>query len=132
MKTPELPENAPFDSAQRAWLNGYIAAVLTGAEDTASGDSETEAEPAVEASAPEEPWHDPALSLAERMKLAEGRGLEDRLMAATANEDCGTCGFDCRGYARALASGSETDTTLCGPGGNETRKQLKAILAEEG
>lgn len=131
MKTPELPENAPFDAKQRAWLNGYIAAVLTGAEDRAAESAETGAEPGPAGTQPEEPWHDPALSLDERVALAEGYPLEDRLMAATANEDCGACGYDCRGYARALADGSETDTTLCRPGGNDTRKQLKALLAGE-
>lgn len=131
MRTPELPENAPFDSQQRAWLNGYIAAVLTGSEDTAvnGAESKSEAPPATDAA--DEPWHDPALAINERMALAEDRSLVDRLMAATANEDCGACGYDCRTYAQGLADGSETDTTLCRPGGNETRKQLKSLLATD-
>ncbi len=131
MKTPELPENAPFDEEQRAWLNGYIAAILTAAEeeDVAAGEADSSTGAAAEA--PDEPWHDPALSLDQRMELAQGRALSDRLMAATANEDCGACGYDCRGYAEALAAGTETDTTLCSPGGNETRKQLKLILKGE-
>lgn len=133
MKTPELPDNAPFDEEQRAWLNGYIAALLTGVGDEAPADSGAEAAAGSDAAndAPDEPWHDPSLSLDQRMELAQGRTLSDRLMAATANEDCGACGYDCRGYAEALAAGTETDTTLCAPGGNETRKQLKAILKGE-
>jgi len=132
MKTPELPDNAPFDEEQRAWLNGYIAALLTASDEAPAGDtSKTEAPEGAANDAPDEPWHDPALSLDERMQLAQGRPLADRLMAATANEDCGACGYDCRGYAEALAAGTETDTTLCSPGGNESRKQLKAILKGE-
>ena len=131
MKTPELPENAPFDNEQRAWLNGYIAAVLTGADDTVIREIEPGAESVLEESGSDQPWHDPGLSLDERMVLAQGHSIEDRLMAATANEDCGACGYDCRGYARALADGTETDTTLCRPGGNATRKQLKSLLAEQ-
>jgi sulfite reductase (NADPH) flavoprotein alpha-component len=132
MKTPELPENAPFDEEQRAWLNGYIAALLTGVGDEPAAESGSEAAGAdADNGAPAEAWHDPALSLDERMQLAESRPLADRLMAATANEDCGACGYDCRTYADALAAGTETDTTLCAPGGNETRKQLKAILKGE-
>ncbi|PWG61965.1 (Fe-S)-binding protein [Spiribacter halobius] len=131
MRTPQLPENAPFDEEQRAWLNGYIAALLTGVEDGAPAaeapaqNGEAAAEPA------DEPWHDPTLTLEQRMALAEGRPLADRLMAATANEDCGACGYDCRRYAEALADGTETDTTLCAPGGNDTRRQLKALLKGE-
>lgn len=132
MKTPELPENAPFDEEQRAWLNGYIAALLTGADDEpADDDGPAQTGRAPASDAPDEPWHDPSLSLKQRMELAAGRPLADRLMAATANEDCGACGYDCRGYAEALAAGTESDTTLCAPGGNDTRKQLKAILKGE-
>jgi sulfite reductase (NADPH) flavoprotein alpha-component len=132
MKTPELPENAPFDEEQRAWLNGYIAALLTASgEEPAADAGQDQAAGQAANDGADEPWHDPSLSLDQRMELAQGRSLADRLMAATANEDCGACGYDCRGYAEALAAGTETDTTLCSPGGNETRKQLKAILKGE-
>lgn len=133
MKTPQLPDNAPFDEDQRAWLNGYIAALLTGVDDepAAAAANGAAASGAADEAAGEAPWHDPSLSLEERMALAEGRPLADRLMAATANEDCGACGYDCRGYAEALAAGTETDTTRCAPGGEATRKQLKALLRGE-
>lgn len=131
MKTPHLPENAPFDEEQRAWLNGYIAALLTGVDEAPAGEDAAAPAGAAAQGAPDEPWHDPSLSLQERLGLAEGRPLADRLMAATANEDCGACGYDCRSYAEALADGTETDTTLCAPGGNDTRRQLKALLKGE-
>src|SRR5437773_7296295 len=30
--------------------------------------------------------------------------------------DCGACGWDCEGYAKALASGETKDVSLCTPG----------------
>ena len=82
--------------------------------------------------APEEdfPWHDPALDLAERLALAEGKPKPRRLMAAMAQLDCGQCGYVCQSYAEALASGAETSASLCVPGGKPTSKALKSLLAE--
>ena len=51
------------------------------------------------------PWHDPALPIDERLKLAEGRTPQRRLMAAMAQLDCGACGYLCKTYAEAIASG---------------------------
>ncbi len=76
------------------------------------------------------PWHDPALELDDRLKLAEGRPLNRRLMAAMAQLDCGQCGYLCQTYAEALASGAETSAALCVPGAKATQKALKALLAE--
>ena len=47
------------------------------------------------------PWHDQTLPLAERMKLAEGRPLQRRMMAAMAQQDCGQCGYNCQDYSSA-------------------------------
>ena len=55
----------------------------------------------------EAPWHDQTLPIAERMKLAEGRPLPRRMMAAMAQQDCGQCGYLCDTYADAIASGAE-------------------------
>ena len=52
------------------------------------------------------PWHDPALAINDRMKLAEGKPKPLQLMAATAQLDCGTCGYPCKTYSEAIASGS--------------------------
>jgi sulfite reductase (NADPH) flavoprotein alpha-component len=75
------------------------------------------------------PWHDPALSMDERQALAEGKPLGKRLMAAMAQLDCGACGYICQTYADAIASGEDTDVTKCAPGGRETSKKLKELLA---
>ena len=48
------------------------------------------------------PWHDPAMPLPDRMKLAEGKPLPRRMMAAMAQQDCGQCGYNCKDYADAL------------------------------
>lgn len=125
---PFVPDTAPFTPAQRAWLNGFFAGLFSGAPGTALAPSVAPAP--VEAE--EFPWHDPSLELADRLRLAEGRPLARRLMAAMAQLDCGQCGYVCRTYAEALASGAESSTGLCVPGGKATQKALKAILAEVG
>jgi sulfite reductase (NADPH) flavoprotein alpha-component len=51
----------------------------------------------------EAPWHDQTLPLAERMKLAEGRPLRRRFMAAMAQQDCGQCGYNCQDYSDAIS-----------------------------
>ena len=39
---------------------------------------------------------------AERMKLAEGRPLRRRMMAAMAQQDCGQCGYNCEDYSSSI------------------------------
>src|SRR5436309_2696440 len=68
------------------------------------------------------PWHDPAMPMEERLKLAEGRPLERKLMAAMAQLDCGACGYMCKTYSEAIASGEEKSLTKCTPGGKETSR----------
>lgn len=131
-QTAMIPETAPFSPSQRAWLNGFFAGLLSldhapsvaplpGAAATAlAGDGDDGASP----------WHDPAMAIAERMKLAEGRPQRRRLFAAMAQQNCGQCGYQCESYAEALAAGSETKVNLCVPGGKDTQRMLKALLAE--
>jgi len=78
------------------------------------------------------PWHDPEKPLAERMQLAANGSLKDKLFAAMAQTDCTACGWDCEGYAAALASGESKDPTLCVPGEAETEITLKELLAGAG
>lgn len=85
------------------------------------------AQPTVEA-----PWHDPDKSLNERMELAKDGSLKDKLFAAMAQTDCTACGWDCEGYAAALATGESKDPTLCVPGEAETETMLKQLLAGAG
>jgi sulfite reductase (NADPH) flavoprotein alpha-component len=127
-----IPEGAPFSPEQRAWLSGFLAAVLTAppptAGATAIAGASTEA-PAF-ANNDEAPWHDPAMAIADRMKLAEGKPLAPRLMAAMAQQDCGQCGYNCADYANALFTRGEQRLNLCAPGGKETQRMLKALAVE--
>ena len=127
-----IPENAPFSDAQRSWLNGFFAgccqldgptplspeqgaALMPGAGDGDDGEA---------------PWHDQTMPIDERMKLAEGRPLRRRMMAAMAQQDCGQCGYNCADYSDAIASKSEARLNLCVPGGKETARMLKKLHEE--
>lgn len=74
------------------------------------------------------PWHDDSLSLDERMELAKNGGLFEKLFAAMAQTDCTACGYDCEGYARAIAEGEETDLSKCAPGEQETQEMLEKLV----
>jgi len=123
---PFIPENAPFSEEQRAWLNGFFAGLM--APDAAPAPSDAARHD--EGDDGEAPWHDPAMPLEERMKLANGRPLNRRLMAAMAQQDCGQCGYDCENYANAIMAHTEERLNLCVPGEKPTFRMLKA-LAEE-
>ena len=122
---PLIPENAPFAPAQRAWLNGFLAGLYGGAAQPMSLAPPEVAEPDEDF-----PWHDPVLELPERLALAEGRALPQRLMAAMGQLDCGQCGYMCQTYAAALAEGRESSISLCVPGAKPTQLALKRLMAE--
>ncbi len=140
-----VPESAPFTPEQRTWLNGLFAG-LFGLQEGVTPLSATDAAkllPGLLGEAPSPPagndgaeaddgapWHDPAMPLADRMKLAEGRPLQRRLMAAMAQQDCGQCGYNCHDYSNALMTQSEKRLNLCVPGGKETSRMLKALHQE--
>ena len=130
-----IPESAPFTPEQRVWLDGLfagllsldaakplapeqVATLLTGAG-AAADDLDDGA-----------PWHDPAMPLPDRMKLAEPRPLRRKLMAAMAQQDCGQCGYNCHDYAEALFLKTEPQLNLCVPGGKDTARMLKTLLDE--
>jgi sulfite reductase (NADPH) flavoprotein alpha-component len=121
-----IPENAPFTSEQRAWLNGFFAGLLSLEQLGLQGGAQPL--PVEE----DYPWHDPAIELEERMRLAEGRPFELKLMAAMGQMDCGQCGHLCKSYAEVIARGEEQDLTLCVPGGRATARQLKELVAAPG
>lgn len=147
-----VPENAPFDEEQRAWLNGFLAGLLG----LANGDARNGTEPGARAAlagshAPnpgssaqvaasagysagaalvDPPWKNAALSLEQRLELSAGEELEPRVASALPQLDCGQCGTSCQGYARGVASGTEKDLTRCIPGGRAVARQLELLLAE--
>jgi sulfite reductase (NADPH) flavoprotein alpha-component len=133
--TAVIPESAPFSAEQRAWLNGFFAGLLSLEAQTGAaphtGELPVAAAKALSAGDAdgEAPWHDAAMPLAERLALAAGRPLRQKLFAAMAQQDCGQCGYLCATYAAALAAGSESKLNLCVPGGKDTSRSLKQLLA---
>jgi sulfite reductase (NADPH) flavoprotein alpha-component len=130
-----IPESAPFTDVQRAWLDGFVAGLLGMERASAALGAARATEVATvgaTAVAFDTPWHDPALSLDERMALAAGRPLEARMMAAMGQLDCGQCGYACASYAAAIASGRDADIGKCVPGGRATTRALRLLLRERG
>jgi sulfite reductase (NADPH) flavoprotein alpha-component len=127
-----IPANAPFSEAQRSWLNGFFAGLLSEAPTPLSPEQGAALlpSPAGDSDDGEAPWHDQTLPIAERMKLADGRPLRQRMMAAMAQQDCGQCGYNCHDYSEAIASKTEARLNLCVPGGKETARMLKTLYEE--
>ena len=128
-----IPPSAPFSEAQRSWLNGFFAGLLSTdgpvALSTEQGANLLQGA-AGDADDGEAPWHDQTMPIAERMKLAEGRPMRRRMMAAMAQQDCGQCGYNCHDYSVAIASKAEARLNLCVPGGKETARMLKTLHEE--
>ena len=142
-----IPESAPFTPEQRTWLNGLFAGLFGLSENVTPVSNVdaarllaglldgTSAADRVDVGATSEaddgaPWHDPVMPLPDRMKLAEGKPLPRRLMAAMAQQDCGQCGYNCKDYADALFAKSEKRLNLCVPGGKDTSRTLKQLYQE--
>ncbi len=133
-----IPETAPFTPEQRSWLNGFVAGLVSldapqmvSLPDQAAPAASTAGGAAL-ASNDDAPWHDPSMPLDDRMKLADGKPIAPRLMAAMAQQDCGQCGYNCAEYANALVLKSEERLNLCVPGGKETARMLKTLAEEIG
>jgi len=127
-----VPSSAPFSEAQRSWLNGFFAGLLT---ETVTPLSAEQGAAVMKGSAGDgddgaAPWHDQTMPIADRMKLAEGRPLRRRMMAAMAQQDCGQCGYNCHDYSEAIVSKAEGRLNLCVPGGKETARMLKTLHEE--
>src|SRR6201995_2582432 len=125
-----IPSSAPFSEAQRSWLNGFFAGLLSTDAPTALSAEQGAAVVQGDGDDGEAPWHDQTMPIADRMKLAEGRPLRRRMMAAMAQQDCGQCGYNCNDYSEAIASKAESRLNLCVPGGKETARMLKTLNEE--
>ncbi len=97
----------------------------------AAGEEVEEVEEEADSGDDEFPWHDEALGLEERVKLAEGKGIFEKLFAAMAQTDCTACGYDCEGYARAIAEGEDSDLSKCAPGEIETEEELQKLMGKK-
>ncbi len=145
---PVLPDNAPFSPEQRVWLTGFFAGLLSldghvpvplSAQDNAAIMVETPTaeivgikDPLKDGDDGETPWKDQSLAIDDRMKLATGRPLRRRMMAAMAQQDCGQCGYNCEDYSNAIALQAEDRLNLCAPGGKATARMLKTLIEEMG
>ena len=127
-----IPSSAPFSEAQRTWLNGFFAGLLTETVTPLSAEQGAAVMkgPAGDSDDGAAPWHDQTMPISDRMKLAEGRPLRRRMMAAMAQQDCGQCGYNCHDYSEAIASKAEARLNLCVPGGKETARMLKTLHEE--
>src|ERR1700741_4817768 len=127
-----IPANAPFSDQQRQWLNGFLVGMLGLDGTTPLSPEQTSAllGPTGDGDDGEAPWHDQTMPIADRMKLAEGRPLRRRMMAAMAQQDCGQCGYNCHDYSEAIANKAEARLNLCVPGGKETARMLKSLHEE--
>ena len=127
-----IPASVPFSEAQRSWLNGFFAGLLNEGATPLSAEQGAAVMqgPGGDGDDGEAPWHDQTLPITERMKLAEGRPLRRRMMAAMAQQDCGQCGYNCNDYSDVIANKSEARLNLCVPGGKETARMLKALHEE--
>jgi len=136
-EVPVIPESAPFNPDQRAWLNGFFAGLLSLDAAGAAAVQFDGSLPAVaggvvagDGDDGADPWHDASMAMDERMALAEGRPLRRKLYAAMAQQDCGQCGYLCESYAEKVAAGEEGRLNLCVPGGKETSRMLKRLIEE--
>ncbi|MGH9317836.1 MAG: (Fe-S)-binding protein [Thermoanaerobaculia bacterium] len=98
--------------------------------DTGRPEEDVTAAPRVKKEAP--PFHDETIPLGRRMEMAKDGDLKIKLYAAMAQTDCTACGYDCEGYAAALAAGTEKDPNLCVPGKEETANVVHELLKGTG
>ena len=123
------PAAAPVETAE-----GAEAPAVTQAEIQQAAAPEIPLEQPAAGASPAAPFHRDDLTLPERMQMANeiGGKFETKLFASMAQTDCGACGWDCEGYAHALATGETDDISLCVPGESETLDSLKKLMEEAG
>ena len=126
---PPKPAPAPVAESEEA-----ATATATQAEIQQAAAPEVPIEAPETGASPAVPFHRDDLTLPERMEMAKeiGGKWETRMFAAMAQTDCGACGWDCEGYAHALATGETDDISLCVPGESETLDMLKILMEEAG
>jgi sulfite reductase (NADPH) flavoprotein alpha-component len=124
-----VPQGAPFSEAQRKWLNAFFLDALSKMQFPAAL-----AAPTPDGSVEDDstPWKDPSMAIEDRMVLASGRPLKQKMMAAMAQQDCGQCGYNCTNYALAIVEQAEPRLNLCVPGGKTTARMLKTLVEEMG
>jgi NADH-quinone oxidoreductase subunit B len=130
----EKPKPAPKAAAPAAAATAAVETEVTSADIQQAAAPEVVPGEATDGASPAAPFHRDDLTLPERMAMAQemGNGWETRLFAAMAQTDCGACGWDCEGYANAIATGETDDISLCVPGESETLDMLELLMKEKG
>jgi sulfite reductase (NADPH) flavoprotein alpha-component len=133
MNSTVIPRRSPFSDEQRSWLATLVGERFMNAGTASAVSANDEDSPGLIEDLDNAPWHDMDMPLDQRLELVPEDGpFLYPVMAAMAQQDCGQCGYDCKGYAQALVDGHETDMGLCVPGGPTTRKKVKALFEEHG
>ena len=70
-----IPSSAPFSEAQRSWLYGFFAGLLSDAPTPLSAEQGAAVMEGGDVDDGAPPWHDQTIPISDRMKLAEGRPL---------------------------------------------------------
>ena len=123
-----IPESAPFSAEQRAWLNGFFAAVITPDNAGVTALSPEQGAAVMQGSSGdgddgEAPWHDQTMPMAER-ELAEGRPLRRRAMAAMAQQVAAGAA-NCHDYSELIVSKAEGRLNpACRVAGNRADAQI--------
>lgn len=72
------------------------------------------------------------LAIASYFLAVKENPIAEQLIEELPGANCGACGYSgCAGYANALASGKETNCSLCAPGGAKVAKVVAGILGGE-
>jgi NADH-quinone oxidoreductase subunit B len=131
---PSVAEPKKAKAAPAAVAAAPAAGEVTTAEIQEAAAPEVVPGEVTDGASPAAPFHREDLTLPERMTMAQEMGgkLETKLFAAMAQTDCGACGWDCEGYANAIAEGETDDISLCVPGESETLDMLKKLMEEAG
>src|SRR5438105_3178922 len=129
--TPPKPAAAPRPAAAASSSATAVAEAPAGIQAEVREAAAPEVVPESGAS-PAAAFHNENLTLPERMELAKDGDLKTKLFAAMAQTDCGACGWDCEGYAEAIATAETKDISLCVPGESETLDMLKQLMDAAG
>ena len=138
-----VPETAPFIGEQRAWLNGFFAGAGLARRRRRRRRSRPEQRRSplmrlpgrsTTATTARRRGTTRPCRLPERMKLAEGRPLRRRMMAAMAQQDCGQCGYNCAGlFQRDLPQeGGAAEPVRAGRQGNRPHAEDASRRARQG
>ena len=133
-RSPCLP-TPPVHARPARWLNGFFAGLLQHRTAAGSGASvplkradRTRRQPRT-SDEEEFPWHDPALALDERLKLAEGKPLA-RADGGDGAARLRRCGTSARPTPRRSPTGEEKDLTTLRARRKRDAKKLKELVAE--